>query len=231
MLDKIDFQGSDGIWGFWDGRNTIWVGSDKIQSIKGHLNEKTFHTIIETMKHGYAIRSGLGLVLSPADTDTNGHGHKRTRTNGSDPQALLLLLMLQRSRSDRKHFDWPQLSKYIAYNVNKTVNQNSWSRFLSERSGRAWTTLHRSRIYFTAVKQHHWTNSRYRRVTHETDSYNIESPIWVAWKEYYNPLYFDIGSDHGTLHVSTVDQNGNVDILELKWISCAVNQTVKNLRI
>ena len=58
-----------------DERNTIWVGSDKIQSIKGHLNEKTFRTIIETMKHGYAIRSGLGLVLSPADTDTHGHGH------------------------------------------------------------------------------------------------------------------------------------------------------------
>ena len=111
MLDKIEFQGSDGIRIFWDGRNTIWVGSDKIQSIKGHLNEKTFHTIIETMKHGYAIRSGLGLVLSPADTDTNGHGHKRTRTNGSGPQALLLFVMIQRMRSkaDRKHFYCPQI--------------------------------------------------------------------------------------------------------------------------
>ena len=45
-------------------------GLGEIKSIKGHLNEKTFHTIIETMKHGYAIRSGLGLVLSLADTDT-----------------------------------------------------------------------------------------------------------------------------------------------------------------
>ena len=34
-----------------------------VKSGKGHLNEKTFHTIIETMKHGYAIRSGLGLVF------------------------------------------------------------------------------------------------------------------------------------------------------------------------
>ena len=53
------------------------------------------------MKHGYAIRSGLGLVLNPADIDTNGQGHKRTRTTRSDPQALLFL-MLQRERN-RSH--------------------------------------------------------------------------------------------------------------------------------
>ena len=40
-----------------------------VKSGKGHLNEKTFHTIIETMKHGYAIRSGLGLVFESTDPD------------------------------------------------------------------------------------------------------------------------------------------------------------------
>ena len=38
-------------------------------SVKGHLNENTFHTVIETMKHGYAIRSGLGLVSQSAGYD------------------------------------------------------------------------------------------------------------------------------------------------------------------
>ena len=40
-----------------------------VDSRKGHLNEETFHTIIETLKHGYAIRSGLGLVLDVFESD------------------------------------------------------------------------------------------------------------------------------------------------------------------
>jgi len=86
-----------------------------------HLTDETFHLIVETLKHGYAVRSGLA--------DPNFYG-KEMRD-------------LERRCTNSDFIE--QLKANIT------------------------------------------------EMTHKI--------------EYYNPLYYDIPTDHGTLHVSTVDKN------------------------
>ena len=85
MLDQVEFEGLDRPYfrlrrdretflGYKGER--LWRAMAvklRVDSRKGHLNEETFHTIIETLKHGYAIRSGLGLVLDVFESDSLGH--------------------------------------------------------------------------------------------------------------------------------------------------------------
>ena len=85
MLDQVEFEGLDRPYfrlrrdgeTFLDYKGErLWRAMAvklRVDFRKGHLNEETFHTIIETLKHGYAIRSGLGLVLDVFDSDSLVH--------------------------------------------------------------------------------------------------------------------------------------------------------------